>query len=399
MDYSAYTSDSMLASGKASAYKSSLIKNIEVIGQRKLVIIGGDEDYNILMKTIDQLRKKNVRVPEIAFRATIAQNRADEEKNIRFFDSLKGKASAFYVLILAPHSPVEMQLAAMAKVMGTSAGIAEALKAQCGYTERDFCQLNEPSGISMSMGNMKAGNALNGDAKKSGGMESKTAQQLSSYKDKAKGQRCIILGQYGAKLDELNILMNEKTFAANDFCDFFSRTPLRPTYFLLSDTNSYLGNGKYIEGMECFINGDVKVFEDKFKKAPTYLNPLGNGLINGLPTFQTAAQQSYETAVILPLYEMLQLALYMGYSEIFIYGFDGLFEHEIDRNGIGRTVEEGKVSGFPEKAKQILERVKAYADGNKIRIVSMCRTAGLSMFEQLKYEEIDFSSASIFSKI
>ena len=258
--------------------------------------------------------------------------------------------------------------------------------------------MNEPTGFGFNMANKKITGAIAADAKRYSGLEAATAQQLSAYKGKNNGQRCFILGNTSAKLDELNVLMNERTFACDNFCDFFSRTPQRPTYYLLTDPKAYLGNGKYIEGMECFVNADVKVFEDKFKKKPTYINLLGNGLIDGLPTFQSVGS-IYETSQIMAMYQMMQLAIYMGFSEIYIYGFDGVFPLEIDADGVGRVVPEGSTAGFPEKAKQLLERVHAYADGNNIKIYSVCETTGLSMFDKTKYEDIDFTASSIFSKI
>ncbi len=398
MDYSTYLHDAKIRSGKAGAYKNYLVKNIEVIGQRKLVVIGGDEDIAVLNETITMLRNKNVRVPEIAYRITTEEDKATEDGSIRFIEELKGKASSFYVLILAPHYSAEIQLAAMDKVLGTSASVAGALKAVCGYTERDYCEMNEPTGLGFNMANKKISSAIAADAKKYSGMEASTSQQLAAYKDKMKGQRCFILGNNSAKLDELNVLMNERTFACDAFCDFFSRTPQRPAYYLLTESASYLGNGKYIEGMECFVNADVKVFEDKFKKKPTYLNPLGKGLIDGLPTFDTA-ESIYETSVIMPMYQMIQLAVYMGFSEIYIYGFDGIFSLDIDGEGLGRKVADGGVPGFPDKAKNVLERVRSYADGNGIKIFNMCDTTGLSMFDKVKYEDIDFTASSIFNKI
>ncbi|MBE6901221.1 MAG: hypothetical protein E7478_01980 [Ruminococcaceae bacterium] len=398
MDYSTYLNDAKIRSGKAGAYKNYLVKNIEVIGQRKLVVIGGAEDRAVLNETIDQLRRKSVKVPEIAYVATIEEDKATEDGSVRFIDELKGKASSLYVLILAPYYSAEVQLAAMDRVMGTSAAIAYALKNVCGYTERDFCEMNEPTGLGFNMANKKISGAIAADSKKYAALEAGTASQLSSYKDKMRRERCFILGNTSSKLDELNSMMNERTFAADGFCDFFSRTPQRPAYYLLTEASAYLGNGKYIEGMECFINGNVRVFEDKFKKKPTYLNPLGKGLIDGLPTFDTA-ESMYDTSKIMPLYQMIQLAIYMGFTEIYIYGFDGTFELEIDADGIGRKPAEGCVTGFPDKAKQILDRVRAYADGNDIKIYSLCETSGLSMFEKAKYEDIDFTKSSIFNKI
>lgn len=398
MDHTTYMADDGMKKGKLSAYKNHIIKKIEEIGQKKLVIIGGGEDYSILMQAMDQLRHKSVKVPDVAFRATVSEGEVSEEQDIRFISELKGKAASFYALIIAPYTPLEIQLAAMEGIQGTSAEIAAVLKAQCGYTDSGFCELNEPSGLGMSLANMKLSKALASDGKRAGGMENGTAQQMAAYRNKMKGQRCFILGNYSAKLDELNGLMNEHAFACNEFCDFFTRTPQRPEFFLLTKESSYLGNGKYIEGMESFVDGRIRVFEDKFKKKPTYFNGLGAGLINGLPSFQTA-ESSYGTAVMFPMYVMLQLALYMGFSEIYLYGWDGLFPLTIDENGAARKPAEGERADFPADAKQLLEQVKKYAEGNGSKLISMCETNSFSMLESVKFEQVDLSASSIFGRI
>ena len=160
MDYTVYMSDEGMKKGKLGAYKNHIIKNIEKIGQKKLVIIGGGEDYNVLMQALGQLRAKNVKVPDIAFRATVCQDAVSEQDDIRFIDELKGKSASFYVLIIAPYTPLEIQLAGMAGVPETSAAVAGALRAQYGYTENGYCELNEPSGLGMTLAGMKLNKAL-----------------------------------------------------------------------------------------------------------------------------------------------------------------------------------------------------------------------------------------------
>lgn len=398
MDYTEYLSNDGMKKGKLGAYKTHIIKNIEKIGQKKLVIIGGGEEYDVLMQALKQLRAKNVKVPDIAFRVTASESAVSEQDDIRFISELKGKSASFYALIVAPFTPLELQLAGMAGVQGTSAQIAAVLRNQCGYTPDSYCEMNEPSGLGMSLSNSKLSKALSADGKRAAGMENSTAQQMAAYKDRMKGQRCFILGTTGAKLDELNGLMNEHAFAANEFCDFFTRTPQRPEYFLLTEGSAYLGNGKYIEGMECFIDGRIKVFEDKFKKKPTYVNGLGAGLITGLPTFQQA-EAEYDTAKMFPLYVMMQLALYMGFSEIYLYGWDGLFPLDIDSDGAARKVAEGEVPGFPTGAKQLIEQVKKYAESSGSKLISMCETGGLSMLDKVEFSDVDLSASSIFGRL
>ena len=100
-----------------------------------------------------------------------------------------------------------------------------------------------------------------------------------------------------------------------------------------------------------------------------------------------------------PVYAMIQLALYMGFSEIYLYGWDGLFPLNIDENGAARKPAEGEVADFPAGAKQLMEQVKRYAEGNGSKIISMCETKGLSMLEKIPFEQVDLSASSIFSRL
>ncbi len=396
MNYAEYNSDGLVSSGKINAYKNHLVKNIETIGQRKLAVIADDSDYALLLKAIDALLKKNVHVPEVFCRAVLEEDKADAEGGIVFIDELKGKDDSLYALVALPYTECEKTLAAKSDLIGTSAQAAAALEDICGYSRDDFCEMNDPegSGIAGSMGAKKALSALNSESKRSNNLAGFTMAKLSEYKGRMKGQRCFIIGN-STKLDELNVILNERSIGYNNICEQFSRTSKRPTYYFLTSPDAYLGNGKYIESMECFVNSDVTVFEDKFNKKPTYLAHFGKGLIEKLPDFREILS-SWETARILPLYEMLELMMFMGFGEIYVYGFDGLFTLEYS-GGIGRRTQ--GAAGFPEKAVRVLEKLRDYSADNGIKIYSMCETSGLSCFEKREFKDIDFTASSIFSKL
>ena len=102
---------------------------------------------------------------------------------------------------------------------------------------------------------------------------------------------------------------------------------------------------------------------------------------------------------MLPMYAMIQLALYMGFSEIYLYGWDGLFSLNIDENGAARKPAEGEVADFPADAKKLLEQIKSYADSNGVKLISMCDTNGFSMMEKITFDQVDLSASSIFGRI
>ena len=90
MDYESFINSSLTKTLRAQNYKKHIIDNIEIIGQRKLVILddGGDVvNVKVLEKVLNQLRKKGVKVPELAF---MASNDERDIKDNNMLPRLKG---------------------------------------------------------------------------------------------------------------------------------------------------------------------------------------------------------------------------------------------------------------------------------------------------------------------
>ena len=97
MTYDSLTGGKLTKFFKAQNYKKQVIKNIEIIGQRKLVILGDGQGVNaeVLKKVLAQLKKKGVRVPELAFMATNDERTLIKDDNsIRSITELKGMSKA-----------------------------------------------------------------------------------------------------------------------------------------------------------------------------------------------------------------------------------------------------------------------------------------------------------------
>lgn len=400
MTYDTLTSNKFTRMFKASTYKKHIIENIEIIGQRKLVILGDGDGVNagILKKVLAQLKSKRVRVPEIAFIATNDERTLSE--NVRSITELNGKAKTYYVLVTSSFDELEIYLKGMTGRVGSSKTIKQRLE-QYGYTNRDYCLVNEPNAMLKNHYKFKNFAFKMSDKKETARLEAparKTLPLLEGYKNKYQGQRCFIVGyKKGVRLEELNILFNEKCIAYNGICNFFARTPLRPTEYILTDSSHYLGNGKYIESMECFIASNVKVFEDKFNKKPVYFNVMGNGIIPQLPTF-ASTQHKEALRRIDDLYIALQLALYQGFSEIYIYGFDGIYDAQIT-NYDEALVNENKEYDYPTEAQTLLKNVKTYANSAGATIYNLSGISSLDMFERAEFDRIDFTTTQMLSKI
>ena len=403
MTYQSLTNGGTVKFLKAQTYKKYLVQNIEIIGQRKLVILddakGGNSE--ILNKVIAQLRKKGVRVPEVAFYATNDErDLAEGNDSLRSITALQNKSKAYYVLVASSYDDLEVKLKGLDGKIGDAKLLEQRLH-QYGYTERDYCLINKPVGMLGTY--MKSKNSAykvseKSEQQKLDKLVKSTETQMNAYKDKFRGQRCFIIGyKKGVVLEELNVLLGEKCIAYNGICKLFSKTPLRPTQYLLTNAEHYQGNGKYIEQLECFVASNVNVFQDKFSKKPTYFNIMGEGLISQLPSF-ASTQSSEALRRIDDLYVALQLAIYQGFTEIYLYCFDGIFDAQLTAYDEALLREDGQYD-YPEQAKALLKKVKTYAASAGVSIYDMSNVSGLDMFEKKSFNDVDLTTTKVLSKI
>ncbi len=403
MTYDSLTQGALTKMFKAQTYKKHIIDNIEIIGQRKLVILGDGNGINaeIMKKTLLQLRKKGVKVPELAFVATNDERTLVKgDSSLRSITELKGMSKAYYVLVSSSYDELEVFLKGMTGRVGSALTIEKRLQ-QYGFTERDYCLMNKPAGLLGPYMKLKKTLFNISDKSYQAKLEKavrRTDSQLKECKDRFAGQRCFILGyKEGVKLEELNVMLNERCISYNGICKLFAKTPLRPTQYILTDSEHYLGNGKHIEGMDSFIASTVTVFEDKFAKKPTYFNIMGNGFIPQLPSFGTT-QHSEALKRIDDLYIALQLAIYEGFTEIYIYGFDDMYDAQITPYEEAFVNEEKKYD-YPETAQTLLKNVKTYAASAGVSIYTMSDNPSLNMFEYRSFDSVDFSTSKLLSKI
>ena len=126
MTYDSLTRSKLTKMFKTQTYKKHIISNIEIIGQRKLVILGDGDGVNaeILKKTLVQLRKKGVRVPETAFIATNDERTLKPgDDTLRSITELNGKSKAYYVLVTSSYDELEVYLKGLTGRVGSAQSI------------------------------------------------------------------------------------------------------------------------------------------------------------------------------------------------------------------------------------------------------------------------------------
>ena len=155
------------------------------------------------------------------------------------------------------------------------------------------------------------------------------AAAMGQFKNKHNGERVFLIGNGPSlSIDDLNRLKNETTFAANRIYLSYSETAWRPSYYCACDplVTLYnreiidrLPNSKFIANSSCFYGSTSSNtfvlpytfrFSDKTTRQVGFsFDPLA-GLFDGGSV----------------IYMMLQIAVFMGFKQIYFLGLDHAFE-------------------------------------------------------------------------
>lgn len=230
----------------------------------------------------------------------------------------------------------------------------------------------------------------------------KSKKVIRSYHNKFQGKRCFIIGN-GPSLrkEDLEKLNNEITFASHGIYYLFPETHWRPTFYCAQDAK--LINEKYHEiKSEC---NDIPCFfalvsgwqYPRLSRKSVCMNLDLSPFENGFPKFSDDLTKcAYEGFTV--TYFIIQLAIYMGFREIYLLGVD--HHYSISRNPDG-TIHVDKSAGDHFSKKDTLSNIpqtykstmaysaaRKYADKNGIKIFNATRGGNLEIFERVDFDNL-----------
>lgn len=163
-------------------------------------------------------------------------------------------------------------------------------------------------------------------------------KDLAKLKDTHKGETCVVVGN-GPSLRAADLQkLYEKgiaTFGTNRVFKIFDQTDWRPTYYVSEDANILRGVQKEVSQLSAekkFIPINLKWYEEIEISDANYFYMDYSGRYEenfGLAIDISHAVPCRATVTI----TCLQLAIYMGYSNIYLIGVDHNFAKMIDKNG------------------------------------------------------------------
>lgn len=228
---------------------------------------------------------------------------------------------------------------------------------------------------------------------------------LKKYKNKFQGKRCFIIGNGPSLMaKDLEKLKGEVTFAANRIYKIFGETDWRPTFWAVFDesvgtSEGFLENinrypcemkffrqegyyaNRYFDGPKCLIHS---WWDRKYLNKPQFSCDIEKGIF----TIATVT------------YTMIQIARYMGFSEIYLLGVDHKYQNTMTRDG-KIIVDSSVKSYFGENSKIennvcsstweldiAYEYAEKYSKENNFRIYNATRGGYLETFQRVDFDKL-----------
>lgn len=227
--------------------------------------------------------------------------------------------------------------------------------------------------------------------------------RLLHFKDTKKGQRCFIIGTgpslTAADLDALKD-NNMDCFGTHRVFTIFDKTDWRPTYYVAQDA-----------ALINEIQTDIKKVDCSAKILPiNFLDTFGNGEEYNYYVLHEYADSKekihfsrnankYISQGFTVAYASIQLAVFMGYSEIYLLGIDHNYSVFMDKDG--NVVSDNNVKDYFGNQKiqgQNLPRLddssrgylkaKQYADKNGVKIFNATRGGKLEIFKRVDFDSL-----------
>lgn len=231
---------------------------------------------------------------------------------------------------------------------------------------------------------------------------------LKTLKGIHAGKRCFIIGN-GPSLcgEDLNKLKGEYTFAVNRIYEIFDQTDWRPTYYVAADPkfletnfeelkNNELGHMFLVAGEKVRLDYPIQKMTRIFVSSDYYFDPYQNRYNMWSACISTDISQVIFTAGTV-VFATLQLALYMGFAEIYLLGID--FSYAVTRDAEGSIHVYENVKDYfngrrynselnYETVLHIYRITKEYCENHGIVLKNATRGGKLEVFERVDFDSL-----------
>lgn len=233
--------------------------------------------------------------------------------------------------------------------------------------------------------------------RKAGKMDSRY-EALYKLKNKYSGERCFILATGPSlSLDDVLLLQDEFTFGMNSICLLFDKTEWRPSIYAIQDPDVYekVSDVLHSNPQNVFVSDNtVKRFPDAatFNQFPlnyyyNYYDYRYTGKLH-VKFSDDAYSVVYDAYSI--TFSIMQIAMYMGFKEIYLLGCDcnqqvGKKNHFIET---GHVEEESKLRTSADRNIFSHKEIKKYCDSVGVKVFNATRGGALEVYPRVQLEDV-----------
>ena len=239
--------------------------------------------------------------------------------------------------------------------------------------------------------------------------KTKYGKKIAQYRNKYVGGRCFIVANGPSlRVEDLDLLYErgEITFGMNRIYKLFDQTHWRPTYYVCEDeliAQSQQVEINDIEARDKFIPIELKWWHDVNIQNASYFHLNYHEKDRYPYSFSTDIAHQLDCRGTVT-FSCMQLAVYMGFTEIYLLGVDHNYRVTIDIHGNTVTDPNAKdyfCDGYDADIKdQVVHdmgnNTRAYMDAKKfcdstdgkVTIYNATRGGKLEVFKRVNYDEL-----------
>lgn len=220
--------------------------------------------------------------------------------------------------------------------------------------------------------------------------------KLKAYENVYNGERCFIVATGPSlTLDDLELIKGEYSFSMNSICKLFEKTSWRPTFYGIQDLNVYDKLEKDIKqaNINNILVSDILAQSKNIPEDSIIypLNPYYHNYDAEIGKYyacfsDNAIRMVYDGYSI--SYSLLQIAIYMGFKEIYLLGVDCDYNQQKKH-----IVESGHIDRRDflnnKKMTKAFEAAKRYINNHDdIHIINCSRGGMLEVFPRKTLESV-----------
>ena len=225
-------------------------------------------------------------------------------------------------------------------------------------------------------------------------------RNLEKYKDIYKGKKCFIVGTGPSlSLDDINKLKGSYSIGVNTLYKLYDKTDWRANFYCIIDPTTYASIGEEIKKYHSdtlFIAGNrIKEKDPQINKFSLECSSFYR--VNYPQYFDTPCEFSgnlsneiYDGASV--VYAALQIAVYMGFKDIYLLGTDCNYNTDVNLHGKSMEYKDSYKYNWTKQTGlamiECFKTAKKYSERNKINICNATRGGMLEVFPRVNLDDI-----------